>query len=190
MAKGRKRKAGAREPSGKLSRAIEAQDAHREPIAARMRRYGLIEEDARSQMAATYLGRLRLLGQKKGGIERGGISEDQYEAGVQYAKDDVSVAKALMSPRGLGVPEDGFTASGDDERYTAFCRQVIARHKAANAAVASLQERDGYRGKTISDALRYIVLSDLELPHLVPGLKLALDELAVFYFTAQRRRAA
>lgn len=187
---GRKRKPGKREPSGKLSRAVEAQDAHREPIAARMRRYGLIEADARSQMAATYLGRLRLLGQKENGLERGGLTEDQYEAGVQYLKDDVSVAKALQSPRGMGVPEDGFTAVEDDARYIAFCQQVIGRYKAANKAIASLQQRDGYRGKTISDALRYIVLMDLELPHLVPGLKLALDELARFYFTAERRKAA
>jgi hypothetical protein len=177
---GRKRKPGRREPNGRVQRSHEA--ANLEPFKERMRRYGLSEKDARDQKSSTVIGRMYL---------QGHLTEPQYEAGAKLATDSAEYARCLQSPRGMGIAET-LTGSGDEEAHTRHVAKVKRAYEGARDVLKRLQERDGLRGTTIFDAVRFIVEQDLELPHLYPGLRLGLVELARYYGTAAaaERKAA
>jgi hypothetical protein len=177
---GRKRKPGRREPNGRVQRSHEA--ANLEPFKERMRRYGLNEKDARDQKSSTVIGRMYL---------QGHLTEPQYEAGARLATDSAEYARCLQSPRGMGIAET-LTGSGDEEAHARHVAKVKRAYEGARDVLKRLQERDGLRGTTIFDAVRFIVEQDLELPHLYPGLRLGLLELARYYGTAAaaERKAA
>lgn len=177
---GRKRKPGRREPNGRVQRSHEA--ANLEPFKERMRRYGLNEKDARDQKSSTVIGRMYL---------QGHLTEPQYEAGARLATDSAEYARCLQSPRGMGIAET-LTGSGDEEAHARHVAKVRRDYEGARDVLKRLQERDGLRGTTIFDAVRFIVEQDLELPHLYPGLRLGLVELARYYGTAAaaERKAA
>jgi hypothetical protein len=175
---GRKRKPGRREPNGRVQRSHEA--ANLEPFKERMRRYGLSEENARDQKSSTVIGRMYL---------QGHLTEPQYEAGAKLATDSAEYARCLQSPRGMGIAET-LTGSGDEEAHTRHVAKVKRSYEGARDVLKRLQERDGLRGTTIFDAVRFIVEQDLELPHLYPGLRLGLVELARYYGTAAAERKA
>jgi hypothetical protein len=186
---GRKRKPGRREPNGRVQRSHEA--ANLEPFKERMRRYGLSEKDARDQRSSTVIGRLMLAHLQSGCKPGVGITEAQYEAGAKLATDSAEYARCLQSPRGMGIAET-LTGSGDEEAHARHVAKVKRAYEGARDVLKRLQERDGLRGTTIFDAVRFIVEQDLELPHLYPGLRLGLVELARYYGTAAaaERKAA
>ena len=175
---GRKRKAGKREPNGRIRR--EADDANVDPFKERMRRYGLSERDARDQKSSTVIGRLLLAH---------AITEAEYEAGARFATDSAAYARCLQSPRGVGVAET-LTGSGDDEAHARYVAIIKAAYENARKCLERLQERDGYRGTTIFDAVRFVAEQDLDLPHLFPGLRVGLRELAGHYGYIAARKAA
>ena len=177
---GRKRKPGRREPNGRVQRSHEA--ANLEPFKERMRRYGLSEKDARDQKSSTVIGRMYL---------QGHLTEPQYEAGAKLATDSAEYARCLQSPRGMGIAET-LTGSGDEEAHARHVAKVKRAYEGARDVLKRLQERDGLRGTTIFDAVRFIVEQDLELPHLYPGLRRGLVELSRYYGTAAaaERKAA
>lgn len=175
---GRKRKSGAREPNGRVRRVVE--DANLDPFKERMRRYGLSEKDARDQKSSTVIGRMYLHGQ---------ITEAEYEAGARFAADSTAYARCLQSPRGVGVAET-LSGSGDEEAQVRYVAVIRKAYENARDALKELQERDGYRGTTIFDAVRFIVEQDLELPHLFPGLRIGLGVLAGHYQLTAVRKAA
>lgn len=174
----RKRKIGRREPNGRIQRSHEPANAA--PFAERMRRYGLSEKDARDQKSSTVIGRMYLNGE---------LTEAQYEAGAKLATDSADYARCLQSPRGMGIAET-LTGSGDEEAAARYVAKVKRAYEGARDVLKRLQERDGLRGTTIFDAVRFVVEQDLELPHLFPGLRIGLTELAAYYGTAAERKAA
>lgn len=176
---GRKRKSGKREPNGRVQR-VAVEDANLDPFKERMRRYNLSEQDARDQKSSTVIGRFYL---------HGDLTEAEYQAGAKLAADSAAYARCLHSPRGMGSAEHR-SSSGDEAAYIEYVAKVRNRYEGALDSVKRLQEMDGYRGKTIYDAMRYLVEQDLDLPHMLPGLRLALGVLAVYYGTVQQRRAA
>jgi hypothetical protein len=183
----RKRKIGRREPNGRLQRNHEPANA--DPFKERMRRYGLSEKDARDQRSSTVIGRL-LMEHLASGCKPGvGITEAQYEAGAKLAADSADYARCLQSPRGMGIAET-LTGSGDEEAAARYVAKVKRAYEGARDVLKRLQERDGLRGTTIFDAVRFVVEQDLELPHLFPGLRIGLTELAAYYGTAAEMKAA
>ena len=136
-----------------------------------MRRYGLSEKDARDQKSSTVIGLMYLNGE---------LTEAQYEAGAKLATDSADYARCLQSPRGMGIAET-LTGSGDEEAHVRYVRTIVEAYTAARDVLKALQERDGWRGTTIFDAVRFIVEQDLELPHFYPGLRIGLTELAAHY---------
>jgi hypothetical protein len=184
---GRKRKSGAREPNGRVQRV--AEDANLDQFKERMRRYHLSERDARDQRSSTVIGRLLLQHIASGSKIEVGITEAEYEAGARFAADSTAYARCLQSPRGVGVAET-LTGSGDEEAHTRYVAVIRKAYENARDAVKDLQERDGYRGTTIFDAVRFIVEQDLELPHLFPGLRIGLGVLAEHYQLTAVRKAA
>lgn len=184
---GRKRKAGRREPNGRIRR--EADDANADPFFERMRRYNLSATDARDQRSSTVIGRLLLAHLESGCKDHIGITEAEYEAGARFATDSAAYARCLQSPRGVGVAET-LTGSGDDEAHARYVAIIKAAYEDARKCLERLQERDGYRGTTIFDAVRFVAEQDLDLPHLFPGLRVGLRELAGHYGYIAARKAA
>ncbi len=183
----RKRKTGRREPNGRIARTNEPANA--DPFLERMRRYGLSATDARDQRSSTVIGRLLLAHLESGCKAHIGITEAEYEAGARFATDSAAYARCLQSPRGVGVAET-LTGSGDDEAHTRYVAIIRKAYENARDVLRDLQERDGYRGTTIFDAVRFVAEQDLDLPHLFPGLRVGLRELAGHYGYIAARKAA
>lgn len=107
----------------------------------------------------------------------------------QIPRDSAAYARCLQSPRGVGVAET-LTGSGDDEAHARYVAIIKAAYEDARKCLERLQERDGYRGTTIFDAVRFVAEQDLDLPHLFPGLRVGLRELAGHYGYIAARKAA
>ena len=90
MIRGRKRKAGARYPSGKLTRAETEREAMATAIDARRRHFGINAKAARDERLGCALGRLAF---------KRVISEAQYQAGLHFAELHSRHAKALGLPQ-------------------------------------------------------------------------------------------
>lgn len=176
---GRKRKAGLRTPSGRLSRATGAQSEHHEAIATRIRLFGLTEADARDQKAGTFVGRLQLMRL---------ISQAQYDAAQDFLAIYEHYQRALKSPDALRSPSNKGEAP-ESEGYADWCRRAIAHYDAAMKAVAETQNLHVNRGSNLYAALDYVVCRDMQLWHLVGDARLALNALA-HHFAGKRVRAA
>lgn len=200
MAKrGRKRKAGARTPSGLLSRAKhhimkrksdERAETERQAmetaIAARARLYSLPESVARSEKAATVVGRMRLTNT---------LSEVQYQAAVRYALLRHAYLRAIdtsESPAGavtmarMATGEAGPDDTPHADRFTRVeetdadhaerVERTVARWDAAREAIMDVQIR--VRVGNLPKALDCLVIRDEYHEHMEGDLKLALNALA------------
>jgi len=89
----------AREPNGRISRRVTPQEpADRLALAVRARKLGVRVEEARDPRLATYIGRLAILGAKKGA---GGISAAQYDAAQTFLEVRNNYQQAILSPGAL-----------------------------------------------------------------------------------------
>lgn len=174
MAKGRPRKTGVkRTKSGRASEAKSAYNEHAEGIALRMKVFGLTEPEARNQMAATYIGRLRLINRRRD-QSTDGINEGQYDAAVAYQEAYEGFQRAVKSPDALrsGV---GGGDQGESDDYARRCKAAIARWNGIQAAVQIEQGYHENRGANMWAALDYLVLRDQQHPHMIGDLRLALN---------------
>lgn len=186
MAKGRPRKSGAkRTASGRLSRAAGADQENLDPIHTRMRVFGLSEQDARDQKAATYIGRLCLAGRK---ANADGITEAQYEAASVWKEAYEGYQRAVKSPDALrsGV---GGGDQGENDRYAARCQAAIAKFDGIRDAVRAEQCLHENKGANMWAALDYLVGRDQQLPHMVGDLRLALNAIGHHMGMMQRPKS-
>ena len=166
-----------REPNGRRSRAKKPREAiDRLAILMRAKHTGLSEKQAKDPRASTYIGRLFLAGP-----ECGGISEDQYNAALKFIEVDNNYKKALLSPAAY---YDDFNSTPNPELYEAFCKRAKKQYLAAREAIQEAQFDN--RIDNLYAALQYIVLEDLELPHLVGATRLVLNALNRHFFLANK----
>lgn len=181
---GRRRKPGKREPNGKLSRKS-ADAASRRKVAwdqlakdnvsvaleARQRLFKLSEDDARSQHAGTFIGRLCI-----GKV----ISRTQYEALCAWEESARANATVIAGPMSDAAFDpnrvSGRAGDGDD----AYQSRVRAKHLKAEAAVQNRQN-ELRSNATLFAALYECVQRDREVRHLVGDLIDAADALARHY---------
>jgi hypothetical protein len=176
--RGPRRKPGKREGNGQLSRvpvavAERLKDAldrdERETIAvgveARQRVFGVAPDECRDQRAGSVVGRLRM---------RGELSQPQFEAAVKWQEGAERYSWAVGSP----------TASEN----VALVRKFVAAYREADKVVREAQLELKGRGNLFG-ALDAIILRDVELAHLVPDLRCALNALAKHYRFEERRAA-
>ena len=157
-----------REPNGRPSRAKKPREAiDRLAIEMRAKHTGLSETDAKDPRASTYIGRLFIAG-----VDKGGISEDQYNAALKFIEVDNNYKKALLSPAAY---YDDFNSTPNPELYEAFCKRAKKQYLAAREAIQEAQFDN--RIDNLYAALQYIVLEDREMPHLVGALRLVLNAL-------------
>ncbi|WP_323015813.1 hypothetical protein [Devosia sp.] len=169
---GRKRKIGVkRTPSGAISRAKSAYSENADGIALRMKVFGLTEQDARDQKAATYVGRLCLAGRRN---NADGITDAQYEAALVWREAYENFQRAVKSPDALRTGVGGGD-QGESEDYARWCKAAIARWKGIEDAVRLEQGYHENRGANMWAALDYLVGRDQQLPHMIGDLRLALN---------------
>ena len=162
-----------REPNGRPSRAKHPREAiDRLAILMRAKHTGLSEEQAEDPRASTYIGRLFMAGP-----ECGGLSEEQYNAGLRYLEIDNNYKKALQSPAAYYANSG---RRGDPNRFEEFCQRAKRQYCEARTAIQEAQ----FDCKTdnLYTALQYIVLEDIELPHLVGTTRLVLNALSRHFF--------
>ncbi len=131
MARGRKRKAGARHPSGKLVQPG-AGELQREVMAtvieARQRHYGVTAKQARDERLGTALGRLAFAGT---------ITADQYAAGEMYgeimARNRAVMGLPMDQPRSVSglLINEGIFGGGSPDHDPALVEKI--RRRAASA---------------------------------------------------------
>jgi hypothetical protein len=171
MAKGRKRNINVkRTASGRASRAG-AVPANMEAILTRMRIFGLSEQDARDQKAATFVGRMNLMDKKAL------ISNAQYDAAVAYLELRDKYLRAIAAPN-ASKQSGGATSGMSSDEHAAWCQNAKAKFDAAQAAVMLEQGLHENRGANMFAALDYLVVRDEQHWHMVGDCRLALNALA------------
>lgn len=166
----------AREPNGRISRS----GKHHEPadvvaLEARRRMYGLSAEEAKDQKAGSFIGYLNLIGRQDG------ISDAQYEAGVNFLSLYHAYQRALQSPGrvvegGSGVPSGEIT-----EAYEEWARDTIEAYDRCRKAIEEAQY--AARGSNLWAALDYCIIRDERHYHMLGDLRLLLNALAKHFRT-------
>lgn len=194
--RGPRRKPGTREPNGRLSgkpqnvsaRLNDALDRdERETIAvameARQRVFGIVLEECRDQRAGSFVGRLRM---------RGELSQPQYEAAVKWQEGaerySWAVGSAVAKPP-KAIDLNRVHGSPTASENVALVRKYVADYRVADKAIREAQLELKGRGNLFG-ALDALVLRDVELVHLVPDLRCALNALARHYRFEERKVAA
>ncbi len=146
--------------------------------------FGLTEKEARDQKAATFIGRLALLGQRR---RQDGITEQQYDAANDYLGAYEAFQRAVKSPDALrsGV---GGGDQGESPNYASWCQRSIAHYEGMMAAVRA--EQNLHRGANFYAALDYLVLRGESHWHMVGDLRLALNAIGHFTGSIPKPRPA
>ena len=168
----RPRKTGVkRTKSGRISRAASSYNENADAIALRQRMFGISEQDARDQKAATYIGRLCLGGRKK---TTDGITEAQYEAAQEYLRCYHAFQRAVKSPDALRSGE-GISLGIESEGYADWCKDKVERYRKLTDAIKAEQCLHENRGANMFAAIHLILIRDETMPHLIGDLRLALN---------------
>jgi hypothetical protein len=172
----RKKQAGVkRTASGRKSRASDAYQEHIEAIQTRIRLFGLTEQDARDQKAATYLGRLYLTG----ALGKDPAAKNaMWEAAQELLRFRDAYKRAMKAPDAL----KNSTGSGGDmeetETYATWCHGAINRYVDAMNAITAENALHANRGANLHAAIDYIVFRNEEWPHMVGDVRIALNAVA------------
>jgi len=171
---GRKRQNGVkRTASGRKSRAADAYQEHADAIATRMRLFGLSEQDARDQKAATFIGRLYLTG----ALGKRPHADTMYECAVELQRIYEAYQRAVKSPDALRTGS-GVGTEGESEGYEAWCRNAIRKQKELRDAITAENSLFEFRGTNMHAAIDYIVYRDQIMWHMVGDCRLALNAAA------------
>lgn len=174
----------ARTDSGQISRAKNPSDpADKVAREARMKKFknqGVTAETASTPQAATFMGRLSLMGQ-----QGGGISSDQYEALVRFSLDRESYMKSVMAPDSLVRTGEGGPSSIDEESDTESRLRIKKRYGAARDAIQAAQNEN--RMANLWAAVEHIVIKDLDFSHMIGDLRLVGNALHRHYQGLDRK---
>lgn len=174
----------ARTDSGHISRAKEPGDpADKVAREARMRIFGVEAEVASTPEAASFMGRLSLLGQKGGGISR-----DQYEALIRFSMDRESYMKSIMAPDSLVNVGDGGPSSFDEQADAESRARAKRRYMKARDAIQAAQNEN--RTVNLWAAIEHIVIKNMNFSHMIGDLRLVGNALHRHYQGLDRRREA
>lgn len=188
--RGRKRKAGKREPNGRLSRRKAdvqvrigevAKEARSVAIEARMRVFGMTKEQASKTTSGFALGRALDAMEALGG----GRTATHLAAADCYLED-----YRLYHRHKLGVPVPGDrkpSAPESDADYEKLAKTARERWDAAQGVISDVCREVGTR--LPATAVENIIIRDIDMPNLHGDLRLALNALARHYLVGKRRAA-
>jgi len=156
-----------REPNGRISRARSVREpADRLALVVRARQLGVSVEQARDPRLATYIGRLNRLGKDDG------LSYAQYQAALTFLQIRNNWLRAIGSPAAHYEERIGLS---DEQNQEEAVKRDKARYEAMRQALKEAQFDAPH--ENLYAALQYLVIDDLELPHMVGTLRLALNAL-------------
>jgi hypothetical protein len=180
MIRGRKRKAGARYPSGKRTRETTERDVLSTAIDARRRHFGVTSKEARDERLGTSLGRLAF---------KGVISDSQYQAGIKFAELHYRFTSMFGLPQpnpqsasNLLINEGVFGSSPSEVTIDAIER-VRMRYDTVRSALEECDREQRYAvGRQPSRLIYQVVCLDCEMDEQREGdigsLRIALNALA------------
>jgi len=179
--RGRPRKEGVlREANGRISRA--KQPAACVALAARARHTGLDPAHASDPRAATYIGRLNMMG------SHDGLSRDQYEAALKFLEVRNDYQRSLLSPGAYYESRSQHSRLNDDDLVD-YNQWVTRAKRRYDQAMKALQEAQfDNSSENLYAALQYILINGQELPHLLGATRIALNALARHFMRQQPRR--
>ena len=166
--RGRLRKGGGRDPSGKIRRMPRAERVDqivKVAFDARQRVHGLTTSAAAQPRSGDLLGRLSLSGE---------INRGQYEAGLSYAQMRGDYDRAMLAQR-LVEPGEPESRPGYDDRdgsapgYRAWVEHTIKQHAKVRRALAECHDP---LAATVLDG---IVLEGRQMWNFIGTLRLALN---------------
>lgn len=164
----------AREPNGRISRSgIRHEPADVVALEARRRIWGLTEKEVKDQMAATFVGRLRLLNKRTQGEE--GISQAQYDASQSYLALREAYLRAIQAPGRL-IDAEGTGATLSEDEYEDWVRRTKEAWKECSRSI--MEAQCFYRHENLFAALDLCVVRDEPHEHLVGSLRTVLNYLA------------
>jgi len=173
-----------RTDTGRISRSKEpSEPADKVAREARMKIFGIDPDVASTPQAATFMGRLSLLGQ-----QGGGISTDQYDALVRFSMDRESYMRSIMAPDSLAVAGAGGRSSIDEDEDTESRQRCKRRYDAARTAIQNAQNEN--RGNNLWAAVDFIVIKNLDFSHMIGDLRLVGNALNRHYQGLDRKREA
>lgn len=156
-----------REPNGRISRS--SNPPALQALKARARHMGLSLDQAKDPRAASYAGRLSILGREDG------LSGDQYDAAQQFLQLRNDYKKALLSPDAY-YEATGIHLNADNMgEYEAWVGRVKKRYAGALKAIQEAQMDNGR--ENLYAALQYVVIDDQDLPYLLGAVRLVLNAL-------------
>lgn len=174
----------ARTDSGQISRSTKHTDpADKVAREARMRIFGIDPDVASTPQAATFMGRLSLMGQ-----QGGGISVDQYDALVRFSMDRESYMKAILAPDSLVNTGSGGRTSFDEQEDEESRLRAKRRFMGARKAIQDAQNEN--RCSNLWATVEFIVIKNLDFSHMIGDLRIVGNALHRHYRGLDQRREA
>lgn len=171
----------AREANGRVSRSgINREPIDRLAISARMKMHNLTELQAKDQRGETFIGILAMRGTK-----RGGITEAQYQAILQFVSARHDFQRAILAPNAL-LDNKARGSSGDEvsDGYIEWAKGARQRYEAARKAV---EKADKESRRPIWPAFHICVVDDRHDNAMVPCLAILGDALVEHFGSARGR---
>lgn len=189
----KKQAAIAREQNGRASRKpadvtkrlngeldAEQREALRIGVEGRHRLFGLDPSQLRDTDAGTFVGRLRLAGD---------ITLQQGEAAIRYAEAFHEMQITMGGPKPSGAINLNATHGMPGAENVDRSVRAMESWRSACAAVQAKQNQMGGTSNLYA-ALDYIVIRDVECPHMLGWLRIALDVLAAHFQIGDKHRKA
>jgi len=143
---------------------------------------GVPVEMARDPRTGSYIGRLFLFGRGEG------LSRDQYDAAIQFLRLHNDWRKVIGSPE-AHYEQRATVDAVDPDKYEAWAAHTLKEYEAVKEAIQ--REQMQLRGENLWAALQYVVIRDMELPHLIGPTRIVCNALHRHFTSAKRvRRAA
>lgn len=159
----------AREPNGRISRA-KSGPADVVALEARRRHLGLTREQAKDQKAGAYIGYLNLIG------KRDGLSNDQYDAAMEFQSLYQAFQRAIQSPGRLLDSGSGTGSAEVTEAYEQWAEKTKQSYMECREAIQEAQNEQ--RQTNLWAALDLCIIQDQRLPHMLGDLRILCNALA------------
>lgn len=190
---GQKRKAGKREPNGRLSRKTEYRkvrdkaevaaadwDTMGTALLARWRVHKIDPMNLKDQKAGTAVGRYCL---------QGLVTQLQYDAALAYMLEREDYLRCIQVPRQPGAVDLNATKGQSVGRENvARVQQIVAARDVTVKAIREKQIEIGLQGNLFG-ALDAVLVNDVQLDHLLGDLRTALNALVRRYRLPEEKAA-
>lgn len=142
--------------------------------------FGVDAKDASKPEAATFMGRLSLLGSVGGGI-----SPDQYEALERFSLCREQYMLSINAPDSLLSKGQGGSTGFDDPEHKA---KIKSRYFSAREAIQRAQNE--HPGSNLWSVVQFVVIDNQDLSYMIGDLRIVGNALMRHYQGLDRRREA